>query len=312
MEKNLVVQASALIEAHYKQTYTIQELRTVLWMISEIHKEDYFKHQKYEHKTIEISVKKYAEIMGINVDNVYRDAKKIADELGSKRFTIRTNDGWINFGWISSMEYKHTEGIIKILISPDLLPYIIDLKQYTSFKLENILSLGSSHAIKLYQLLVQYKSIGERTASLDDLRSMLGITKTKSYLEYKNFKKRILDISKREINEHTDLNISYVKIKKGRKVESIKFKITQKQRLEINPDKERSTVATMPNCNSDQIRLSTIVLEDAKKIIHKACSGYDIYDLERQFQDYAIKKGNIKNSESAFIGFVKKKVIKRP
>ena len=35
-------------------------------------------------------------------------------------------------------------------------------------------------------------------------------------------------MSKKEINKHTDLTISYEEIKKGRKVDSIKFKITDK------------------------------------------------------------------------------------
>jgi plasmid replication initiation protein len=226
MQKNLLVQSSALIEAHYKQTYTVQELRTVLWMISEIHKEDYFKLQKYEHKAIEISAKRYAELMGINVDNVYRDAEKIADDLGSKRFTIHTPTGWINLGWISSMEYKHGEGIIRILVAPDLLPHIIDLKKYTSFKLENILNLGSSHAIKIYQLLVQYLWKGDRIISLIELRSILGISDMKSYKFYGSIKQKILEVAKRKINEHTDLIISYTEIKKQRKVEAIQFKIT--------------------------------------------------------------------------------------
>lgn len=223
-----MVQSSALIEAHYKQTYTVQELRTVLWVISEIHKEDYFTHKKYEHKEIQISAKRYAELMGINVKNVYRDAEKIANDLGSKRFTIKTSTGWINLGWISSMEYKHAEGVIRVLISPDLIPFITELKKYTSFRLENILTLHSSHAIKLYQLLVLYKKVGERTISLDELRSMLGVTSSKSYFQYRAIKQRILEISKREINEKTDLTISYSEIKKGRKVDSIKFKILQK------------------------------------------------------------------------------------
>lgn len=233
MQKNLVVQAEALIEAHYKQTYTVQELRTVLWMISEVHNEDYFSPKKYEHKAIEISAKNYAELMGISVKNVYRDAEKIADSLGSKRFTIQTMDGWINLGWISSMKYKHTEGIIRVLIDPDLLPYLIDLKKYTSFRLENILALGSSHAIKIYQILVQCLWKGHRTISLIDLRSVLGISSTKSYKFYGSIRQKILEVAKREINEKTDLSISYSEIKNGKKVEAIKFKIAQKQNLKI-------------------------------------------------------------------------------
>jgi len=183
---------------------------------------------------IEISAKQYAYLMGISVKNVYRDAEKIADTLGSKRFTIQTEDGWINLGWISSMKYKHTEGMINVLVDPNLLPYIIDLKKYTSFRLENVLNLNSSHAIKIYQLLVHCMWQGERTISLKDLRSVLGISNTKSYLAYKGVKQRVLEISKREINEKTDLNISYSEIKKGRKVEAIKFKITKKPKSNTN------------------------------------------------------------------------------
>jgi plasmid replication initiation protein len=225
---NLVVQSNALIEAHHKQTYTVQELRTVLWMISEIHKEDFFKKNIYKHQAIEISAQKYAKLIGISVKNIYRDAKKIANELGSKRFTIMLTNGWINLGWISSMEYKCKEGIIKILVSPDLLPFIIQLKQYTAFRLEHILSLSSSHAIKMYQLLVQYRKIGQRIINIIDLRAILGIHKKKSYEEYKNLKKRVLEIAKREINQKTNLNINFFEIKKERKVEAIKFKIENK------------------------------------------------------------------------------------
>lgn len=236
--KNVVVQANALVEAHYKQTYTVQEQRTVLWIISEIHKEDYFLSKKYEHKSIKVSVKKYAEMMDISVDNVYRDAEKIADSLGSKRFTIKTPTGWVNFGWISSMEYKHGEGTIEVLIAPAILPYILQLKEgnFTSFQLENILYLRSAHAIKLYQLLAQYKGLMDREITVDDLRSMLGIDAMKTYSSYGKIKSKILEISKREINEKTDLNISYSEIKKSRKVIAIKFKITQKQTQETKYD----------------------------------------------------------------------------
>ena len=145
------------------------------------------------------------------------------------------------------MEYKHTESIIRVLITPDLLSYIIWLKQYTSFRLENILNLGSSHAIKLYQLVVQYKAIGERRVSLDDLRSILGISNSKSYLAYKGIKQRILEISKREINEKTDITMSYSEIKKSRKVEAIKFKITKKQKPETNLFNEKVSTDGVEN-----------------------------------------------------------------
>ena len=53
MEKNIVYQENKLIEAHYKQEYTVQEQRTVLWLISEVHKKHFFceKNQKKYHTT---------------------------------------------------------------------------------------------------------------------------------------------------------------------------------------------------------------------------------------------------------------------
>ena len=71
-----------------------------------------------------------------------------------------------------------------------------DLKEkFTSFKLENILYLNSSYAIKIYQLLTQYKKIGERVITLDELRSTLGILELKAYVAYGSINKRILAIS---------------------------------------------------------------------------------------------------------------------
>ena len=80
--------------------------------------------------------------------------------------------------------------------------------------------------IKLYQLLAQYKNKpgGEREITLENLKSMLGISNEKTYKLFGDVKRKILEISKREINEKTDLIISYSEIKTGRKVTSIKFK----------------------------------------------------------------------------------------
>lgn len=230
MDRNLVVQSNKLIEAHYKQEYSVQEQRTVLWLISEINKDDYFHFEKYTCKELVISAQQYADLMGINVKNVYRDADKLSDALMSKVITIHQDNGdWKKFHWVSSMEYKKEKGMITASVSPDIIPYIIELKeQFTSFRLGNILYLRSSHAIKLYQILSQYKKIGERTLSLDEIKSFLGLFNLVTYKSYGALKQKVLEISKREINEKTDLTISYKEIKESRKVVAIQFKITKK------------------------------------------------------------------------------------
>lgn len=234
---NHIYQSNALIEAHYRQEYSVQEQRTILWIISEIHRKNYFfkKANKYCKPSliVRITATEYAKLMDIPVKHVYRDAKKISAGLMSKVIKIENEKGWKLFHWVSSMEYINGEAIMEATLNNDIVPYIIDLERYTEFKLENILYINSSHAIKIYQLLAQYKARGERTISVIDLRSILGISELKTYENYGALKQRILEISKREINEKTDLSISYIEIKKGRKVESIKFKITKKKEARL-------------------------------------------------------------------------------
>lgn len=250
----IVVQSNKLIEAHYKQEYTVQEQRMILWVISEIHKEDYI-NKDYEHKVIKVSAKRYAELIGITSDVIYREAQKIGNALMQKVIKIETEKGWKMFHWVETMEYKKGEGTIEILISPSIIPYLIDLKEkFTAFSLENILYLQSTHAIKLYQLLAQYKIIGERTIEVDELRSILGLNEIESYFMYKCLKQRVLEISKREINAKTNITFSYEEIKKSRKVVAIKFKITPKPNQEAQAKEAfEKYIATLSEGNTIKI-----------------------------------------------------------
>lgn len=278
MKNELVVQSNKLIEAHYKQQYTVQEQRMVYWVISEIHKEDYFG-KKYEHKTITISAQKYAELTGIDVKDIYKRAQEVGDNLMQKVITIRKNDGWEMFHWVESMKYHKNTALIEVLIAPAIIPYIVDLKEkFTKFRLENILYLRSSHAIKLYQLLAHYKyNTDEREITLDELKSMLGINDEKGYALFSNIKIKILEISKREINEKTDLTISYSMIKTGKKVTSIKFKITQKPNQEVQAKKEfEQHILQLPNGDTLKTLFQT--------------HGFDQTLVKNKFQEFLVEK----------------------
>ena len=279
MRNELVVQSNKLIEAHYKQQYTVQEQRMVLWVISEIHKEDYFG-KKYEHKTIAISAQKYAELIGADIKDIYKRAQEIGDNLMQKVITIKTDAGWEMFHWVESMKYHKNTAIIEVLIAPAIIPYIVDLQEkFTEFRLENILYLRSSHAIKLYQLLAQYKykTNGEREMTINELKSILGINAEKGYVLFSNIKIKILEISKREINAKTDLIISYSTIKTGKKVTSIKFKITQKPTQELQAKKEfEEYILQLPSGNSIKTMFQNY--------------GFDQASVKTEFQKFLVER----------------------
>ncbi len=281
---NVVIQSNKLVEAHYKQQYTVQEQRMVLWVISEINKEEYYAKKKnpeykYKQKEITVSAQKYAELMDITVDDVYKRSKEIGDNLMQKVLTINTDDGgWKMLHWIEVMEYVKTTASIRVSISSEIIPYIIELKEkFTQFRLENILYLRSSYAIKLYQILAQYKQIGEREITVNTLRNILGINEQKSYSLFAKIKSKILEISKREINEKTNLIISYSLVKQSRKVVAIKFKITQKPNQETQAKKEfEKYILQLPDTNSLKTLFQTY--------------GFDQASVKIEFQKFLTEK----------------------
>lgn len=228
----IVAQGNNLVEARHNNPLSAREQKIVLTMVSMIQPID------EDFKDYRISVKEFSEMLGLTGSTKYTEIKEIAKSLMSKSIEIPQADGgWLLANWISSAEYKKGEGIIALSFSPKLKPYLLQLKQYTSYRLSNILSLSSSYSIRLYELLRKWSFLGKWESPVEEIREKLGAV-TKSYLLYGNFKSKILLPAIKELNEHTDLSISFKEIKKGRSVERIEFTIRQVSEKEVKVLKE--------------------------------------------------------------------------
>ena len=96
-------------------------------------------------------------------------------------------------------------------------------REFTSISLEYALLLNSVYAGRLYDLLKQYQTIGERIIALDDLRKMLELQD--KYPQFKDVRVNVLEVAQREINEKTDISITWKPIKESRKVVAIHFMV---------------------------------------------------------------------------------------
>ena len=85
----------------------------------------------------------------------------------------------------------------------------------------------SAYAVRIYELLAQHREIGSRTLSLVALREALGI-EPEEYKLTSNFTRKVIDISVEQINDHSDLAVSYKPIKTGRAITDFAFKIKNK------------------------------------------------------------------------------------
>ena len=78
--------------------------------------------------------------------------------------------------WISTASYIDGDGEIQIIFAPLMIPYITRLEsEFTTYRLEKIGHLSSVHAVRLYELLLQYLGLGRREFEILRLKETLGM-----------------------------------------------------------------------------------------------------------------------------------------
>ena len=211
---NFVTKSNRLIEANYKLGAIEQKI--ILCLASNIQPSD------SDFKTYTLPIKEFADLIGVKSQHKYSDLKKITKELMQKVFEVRIDKKVIQVAWLSYVAYNETEGSIDIRFDPFLRPYLLELKrEFTSYKLENVVQLKSTYAIRIYELLKQYEKIQERTFLFKDLRKLLGAEDI--YPAYGNFKQRVLMPAQKELKNKTDISFNLEEIKSGRRVTKVKF-----------------------------------------------------------------------------------------
>jgi plasmid replication initiation protein len=211
---NFVTKSNKLIEANYK--LGVIEQKIILCLASNIQPTD------SDFKTYTLPIKEFTRLLGLKGSPKYKDLRDITKELMQKVFEIRINKKVIQVAWLSFVAYNESEGTIDIRFDPFLRPYLLELKrEFTSYKLENVVKLKSTYAIRIYELLKQYEKIQERTFLLKDLRKLLGAEDI--YPAYGNFKQRVLMPAQKELKAKTDISFKLEEIKNGRRVIKIKF-----------------------------------------------------------------------------------------
>ena len=101
--------------------------------------------------------------------------------------------------------------------------------------------LDSVYSVRLYELLTQWRSAKQTPLfELDVFRGQMGLGDDE-YIRMGNFKARVLDLAVDQINEKTDLQVSYEQHKRGRFIIGFSFKVRE------NPKTKQMTDGRDPN-----------------------------------------------------------------
>ena len=232
-DKNLTVcKANALIEAGYR--LSLNEQRIILACIAQVDsREELLVTSKFE-----IHAKEFAKCFNLSEEATYSDLKEASKNLYNRSLTIYNPDPEqpelkkLETRWISSIGYIPEKGKLSLRFALDILPYLSGLKgRFTKYELEHICNMTSTYGIRLYELLMQWKTTGKREIEIDWLKKQFELDA--SYDRMFDLKKRVIDPAIKDINTHSNYQVSWTQRKTGRKVTHLTFTFSEKQPLTV-------------------------------------------------------------------------------
>lgn len=249
LKNDLVVKDNALINASYSLTLT--EQRLILLAIVAIREDVYLDDLNLINllgRPIKITANRYIQTFQIDPSSAYKSLKEACKTLFGRQFSFqepreRGRLAYKTTRWVSDIAYIDDSATIEFTFAPTVLPLITYLEKHlTSYELEIVANLTSGYAIRLYELLISWRSVGKTPyMDLQEFRQKMGIL-DHEYKRMELLKRRVLEPSLKQINEHTDIVATYEQHKEGRTIVGFSFRFTQKSnktnKKEIVRDKD--------------------------------------------------------------------------
>ncbi|MEK5744214.1 replication initiation protein RepM [Acinetobacter schindleri] len=239
--RDLVVKDNALINASYN--LDLVEQRLILLAIVEargsgkgINAND----------PLEVHAESYINQFNVARQTAYQALKDACKDLFARQFSYqeinkRGNVENVLSRWVSEIRYIDDEATVKLIFAPAIVPLITRLEeQFTKYELQQISNLSSAYAVRLYELLIAWRSTGQTPViELTEFRNKIGILDDE-YTRMGNFKDRVLNLAIAQINEHTDITVKYEQHKKGRNISGFSFSFKQKKVVKANANSKSS------------------------------------------------------------------------
>ena len=241
MKNGLVVKDNALMNASYNLEVT--EQRLILLAIINARET----HQGITSDSkLEIHANDYASQFHVTKEAAYKALKTAVNNLFERQFSFKEETkkgvGVVRSRWVSRIKYIDDSAILEITFAPDVVPLITRLeKHFTSYQIQQVTQLTGKYAIRLYELLIAWREIGKvPQIELSEFRAKLGV-EDDEYKAMNHFKSRVLEPSIKQINQHTDITVSYEQHKRGRTITGFSFKFKHKQQPKIEVKRDPNT-----------------------------------------------------------------------
>ena len=174
----------------------------------------------------------------------------IEDENG-ERWSIAITDSYI----------KNDNKTVKFTFNKTVQKELEELRGYTWLYLSNLTGMSSTYAVRIYEFFAMRLGKKKKKDTFDfDLNKLrIYLDCTNKLEDFRNFERTVLKKAEKEINEKTNIKMSYKKIKTGRSITNIKFTFSWKNKTDVIDVKTK--VQQEPINNAEQMELEEFLKE---------------------------------------------------
>lgn len=350
MSTNTTKQVAAIANKfiqHARYKLTPREQKLILYMATLIKTED------SDFTTYMVPVSEIEYILKGDADkkhgSFYERLDDLLDSITDKKISFPTDftldgtrlRGYIN--WVAGAVPKLDKGgvlCVEFGFSPQMKPFLLGLKEkFTQFEIKEVAQMKSGFSIRIFQMCkaFYYENIrhGRNTiyVGVDEFKLRLGIGN--KYPDIRNFRRKVLEVAQKEINENTRLKIEYKYSRTGRKITHVSIIINEKKHIDIIPnaiENPRKTSERFKEVDLQKGKLSEaklrafgmlleygvnkrLIIDEIFPIIKGSeMMGYEDYFIQRVLLFFEEKTDRTKQSDKvkAFIGWIRNKRFEEP
>jgi Initiator Replication protein len=226
-----ITMSNHLADAAYK--LTLAEKRLILLVLTKIDSHP-DKPAVLADTRITVSAADVIEHIGIDKRKAYEMLTEASERIAERWIIIDRPDPEepklkkTRTRWVSAIDYIPDSGKVGLYLAPKIIPYLTRLAgEFVKYRIDQVAGMSSVYAIRLYEMLLQWITKGEREIELDWLREKFDLPE--SYKRICDLKMRVIDPAVEQVNTHSNINVTYTQRKSGRTVVAFIFRFGLKQ-----------------------------------------------------------------------------------
>lgn len=225
--KELVRKSNVFIDGRYR--FGLHEQKILLLVVSKI------KMNQSDFVPYRVTWGEIKQVSKGYLDTVAK-IDKACESLKNKTISIKSGSVTDNFGFLSGWK-THQGQFVEFRVDPsmkDMLLGLLEEGHFTLYDLEFALALPSAHSVRIYEILKSHSWKKQPVEiSLDDLKTSLDIAlDNTTYKDFGNFRQNVLEPSKKNLKEHTDISFTFTTIKVMRRVVALSFTIRENKKFQ--------------------------------------------------------------------------------